>query len=262
MSTADVEAPGWFDAHCHLDMIEREPGDVVASGRDRNVLSMVTIGTDVASSKRAVEIAGSIEEVWAAVGVHPHDASSLDEAALAEIDRLSGDPKVVAIGEIGLDFYRDLSPRDAQREAFSRQLELAAAISTAVVIHMRDAHEEVYSILAEDPPERLVFHCFSGGTAEARRALDLGGHLSFAGNISYPKSEELREAARAVPLDRLMVETDSPFLSPAPNRGRPNEPANVAAVGTFLAEVVGRSPQEIAEATTANSLRVFGLTQP
>ena len=260
MSPADAEAPpGWFDAHCHLDMIEREPKDVVASARDGNVLSMVTIGTDVASSKRAVEIAGSTEEVWAAVGVHPHDASGLDQAALAEIDRLSGDPKVVAIGEIGLDFYRDLSPRDAQRQAFSSQLDLAAAISKTVVIHMRDAHEEVYSMLAENPPERLVFHCFSGGAAEARRALDLGGHLSFAGNISYPKSEELREAARVVPLDRLMVETDSPFLSPAPNRGRPNEPANVASVGTFLAEVVGRSPQEIAEATTANSRRVFGL---
>lgn len=260
MSPAAVEAPGWFDAHCHLDMIEREPGEVVVRARDGNVLSMVTIGTDVASSKRAVEIAGSVEEVWAAVGVHPHDASGLDQSALAEIDRLSGDPKVVAIGEIGLDFYRNLSPRDAQREAFSSQLELARRISKAVVIHMRDAHEEVYSMLAEDPPERLVFHCFSGGAAEARRALDLGGHLSFAGNISHPKSEELREAARVVPLDRLMVETDSPFLSPAPNRGRPNEPANVAAVGVFLAEIVGRSPQEIAEATTANSRRLFGLT--
>jgi len=221
---------------------------------------MVTIGTDLPSSRAAAGIASSHREVWAAVGVHPHDASTLDAAALEEIGELASESKVVAIGEIGLDYFRDLSPRDVQREAFRRQLALARQLEAAVVIHMRDAHDDVFSILAESgPPERLVFHCFSGGPDDARRALALGGYVSFAGNVSYRNAGDLRQAAALVPLDRLLVETDSPYLAPMPHRGKPNEPALVAAVGAAVAAALGRTLAEIATATVANAASVFGL---
>lgn len=198
--------------------------------------------------------------MWAAVGVHPHEASGFGEQAVEELAALAASPRVVAIGEAGLDFYRDLSPRDAQRSAFRRQIGVARELGRALVIHMRDAHDEVFGILAEEgPPERLVFHCFSGGPEEARRALALGGDLSFAGNVSYRGAEPLREAARAVPLDRLLVETDSPYLAPVPHRGKPNEPALVAAVGAALAGALGLPVEEVAAATSSNALRVFGL---
>jgi TatD DNase family protein len=194
------------------------------------------------------------------VGVHPHDASTLDDAALEELVELAGAPKVVAIGEIGLDYYRDLSPREVQREAFRRQLTAARRLAAAVVIHMRDAHDDLFAMLSElGPPERLVFHCFSGDDADARRALDLGGYVSFAGNISYKNAEALRRAATVVPPDRLLVETDSPYLAPVPHRGKPNEPAFVPVVGAAVASAVGRPVEEIAEATAANTIRVFGL---
>jgi TatD DNase family protein len=168
---------------------------------------------------------------------------------------------VVAIGEIGLDFYRDLSPRDEQRHAFRRQLAAARRLGAAVVIHMREAHDEVFGILAESgPPERLVFHCFSGGPDEVRKALSLGGYVSFAGNISYKNAGNLREAAAGVPLDRLLVETDSPYLAPVPQRGKPNEPGYVPLVGAALGAAVGRPVEEVAAATRTNAVRVFGLS--
>lgn len=241
-------------------MIEEETASVLSRARDAGVASAITIGTDVASSRRAVELAAEHEGVWATVGVHPHDASAMDDEALAEIDRLSGYPEVVGIGEIGLDYYRDLSPRDAQRDAFRSQLHLARRISKTVVIHMRDAHEDVFSILSEDPPKRLVFHCFSGGAVEAKRALDLGGHISFAGNFTYKNAEELRQAAAEVPLDRLLVETDSPYLAPLPHRGKGNEPAFVPLVGMALAGLLDIDVGELAATTTANARRIFGIS--
>jgi TatD DNase family protein len=262
------EAPrlAWVDAHCHLDSVgDGDPEAVEAAiGRARSagVGTMVTIGTDLPTSRAAVRIAGAHDGVWAAVGVHPHDASTLDGAALEELMSLASGPRVVAVGEIGLDFYRDLSPRDAQRDAFRRQLAAARDLDRAVVIHMRDSHEEVFGILGESgPPERLVFHCFSGGPDDARRALDLGGYVSFAGNVSYKNAGSLREAAASVPLDRLLVETDSPYLAPVPYRGKPNEPRFVPAVGAALAAAVGRPVEEIAAATRANAALVFGLPE-
>ena len=256
----------WVDAHCHLDSVgDGDPEAVEAAiGRARSagVGTMVTIGTDLPTSRAAVGIAGAHDGVWAAVGVHPHDASTLDGATLEELLQMAADAKVVAIGEIGLDFYRDLSPRDTQRDAFRRQLAAARRLDAAVVIHMRDAHDEVFGILAESgPPERLVFHCFSGGPGDARRALALGGYVSFAGNISFKNAGTLREAAATVPLDRLLVETDSPYLAPVPHRGKPNEPGLVPAVGAALAAAVGRPVEEVAAATLANAARVFGLPE-
>ena len=221
---------------------------------------MITIGTDLPTSRTAVAMAEDSASVWSAVGVHPYDAALVDDAAIAELRSLAERERVVAIGEIGLDYHREGSDRAAQREAFGRQLELAADLGAAVVIHMRDAHDDVFAMLAEaGPPERLVFHCFSGGPAEAERALELGGYVSFAGNVSYRNAANLREAAAVVPLDRLLVETDSPYLALVPHRGRPNEPGLVPVVGAAIAEATGRPVEQIAAATVANTAKVLRL---
>lgn len=228
--------------------------------REAGVVGLVTIGTDLPTSRTAASMADELASVWAAVGVHPYDAALVDDAALAELRALAGRERVVAIGEIGLDYHREGSDRAAQQDAFGRQLTLAAELGAAVVIHMRDAHDDVFAMLAESgPPERLVFHCFSGGPTEVRRALDLGGYVSFAGNVSYRSAGDLREAAAVVPLDRLLVETDSPYLAPVPHRGRPNEPALVAVVGAAIAEATGRPVEDISTATVANSAAVLRL---
>lgn len=221
---------------------------------------LITVGTDLLTSRRSIEIAQGHPAVGAVIGVHPHDARTFDEVTLAELRRLATSPAVVGIGETGLDFYRNLSPPDEQERAFLSQLDLAKALGLVLVIHLRDAHQRLFALMeAAGPPERLVFHCFSGGSAEARRALDLGGHLSFAGNLSYKGATDLRDAAAAAPLGRLLVETDAPYLSPVPFRGKPNEPRHVARVGEVLAQVLRREVAEVAEATTTNTRRVFGL---
>lgn len=249
----------WIDAHCHLDDIEDVPG-TIARAQAAGVAAMVTIGTDLPTSRAAARLAGENGTVWAAVGVHPHDAATLDDEAFSALEELAHEPRVVAIGEVGLDYFRDLSPRETQRAAFRRQLGLAKDLGTAVVIHMRDAHDELFGTLEEvGPPERLIFHCFSGGPADAERGLALGGYISFAGNVSYKTAGAMREAAGVVPLDRLMVETDSPYLAPVPHRGKPNEPAWVVAVGEAVAGAVGLSPDEVARRTAANTVRAFGL---
>jgi TatD DNase family protein len=254
----------WVDAHCHLDDVgggeDAAVDAALRRARAAGVARIVTIGTDLATSRAAVGIAGAHDGVWAAVGVHPHDASTLTPEALEELEALASDPSVVAIGEIGLDYFRDLSPREVQREAFRRQLALARRLDATVVIHMRDAHEDVFGILAEDgPPERLVFHCFSGGPTDVTLGVELGGYISFAGNISYKKSQHLRDACAVVPLDRLLVETDSPYLAPVPHRGKPNEPAFVPVVGAAVAASTGLPIEEIAAATSANAAQVFRL---
>ena len=255
----------WVDAHCHLDDVgggeEAVLRAVIERARAAGVERMVTIGSDLATSRAAAGIAAAHEGVWAAVGVHPHDATTLTDAALDELEVLASDPKVVAIGEIGLDYFRDLSPRHVQQEAFRRQLALARRLGAPVVIHMRDAHRDVFGILEEaGAPERLVFHCFSGGPADAARCLELGGYVSFAGNISYKNAQDLRDACAVVPLDRLLVETDAPYLAPVPHRGKPNEPAFVPAVGAAVAAATGAPVEEIASATSANAALIFGLS--
>ena len=249
----------WIDSHCHLDSLD-DAGAALERARAAGVAGMVTVGTDLGTSRRCVELAGSAPGVWATVGIHPYDAKGFGPAELAEVVRLAGAPKVVAIGEVGLDYYRDHSPRQDQHRAFRAQIGAAKDLGKALVLHVRDALDDAFDVLADEgPPDRLVFHCFSGGTDEARRAVELGGHVSFAGNVSYRGAELLREAARAVPLERLLVETDAPYLAPVPHRGKPNEPAFVVAVGEALASATGRSVDEIGEATAANACRVFGL---
>ena len=249
----------WVDSHCHLDSLDDLEGAVVRA-REAGVAGMVTVGTDLETSRRCIEVAASTPGVWATVGVHPSEAAGFSDADLAEVVRLAAAPEVVAIGEVGLDYYRDFTPRDEQHRAFRAQIRAAKDLGKTLVLHVRDALDDVFEVLADEgPPERLVFHCFGGGADEARRAVGLGGHVSFAGNVSFKSAETLREAARAVPLDRLLVETDSPYLAPVPHRGRPNEPAFVVAVGAALASATGRSQDEIGEATAANARSVLGL---
>jgi TatD DNase family protein len=252
----------WVDSHCHLDSLNGDLEEYLERASGSGVECLVTIGTDLQSSRTAIELAGRHDRVWAAVGVHPHDAKSFNDQAADAVEEMATNPRVVAVGEVGMDFYRDHAGAESQERAFRAQIDVAKRVGKPLVMHIRDAFREVLAVLREvGPPERLVFHCFSGGADEARRAVELGGHVSFAGNVSYKSAETLREAARAVPLDRLLVETDSPYLAPVPHRGKPNEPALVVAVGAALASATGRSVDEIGEATAANARSVFHLNQ-
>lgn len=250
----------WIDSHCHLDSLEGDIGEALERAAAAGVAAMITIGTDLPSSREAVRTASAYDAVYATVGIHPYDAEDFDEVVGAEIERLAGEPRVVAVGEVGLDFYREHSSPKAQHRVFAAQIEIAKRLDKPMVMHIRDAFPQVIAQLQEaGPPQTLIFHCFSGGAAEAQVAVGMGGFVSFAGNVSYKSAESLRDAARVVPLDRLLVETDSPYLSPVPHRGRPNEPRNVADVGTALAAATGRPVPEIAEATTENARRAFRL---
>jgi TatD DNase family protein len=259
------------DTHAHLDFskFDRDRPAVLSRAWAAGVEAIVTIGVDLPSSERAVALAEAHNGVYAAVGVHPHDAKGLDGHALARLRELGRHEKVVAVGEIGLDFYRNLSPREVQRRAFQAQLAWAGRLDKPVVIHDRDAHDEVMEVLVDwaeqqrgSPLEgRLgVLHTFSGDLAMAERALALGFYLSVAGPLTYPSSGQLSEVVRAVPMERLLVETDCPFLPPQPHRGQRNEPAYVRLVAERLAVLKGRPLDEVAQATTTNARRLFGWT--
>ena len=246
--------PVWVDTHCHLKL---ESCDTeVAAARDAGVVAVIAIGTDVADSREAIAVAGRHRGVRAAAGVHPHEARGGVDG-LAELLELDD---VAAVGECGLDYHYDHSPRPDQRQAFARQIALAHEAGLTLVVHSRSAWDDTFAILAtEGVPERTVFHCFTGGVPEAERALEIGAYLSFSGIVSFPKAPEVREAAVRCPADRLLVETDAPFLAPVPLRGRPNSPANVPLVGAAVAQARGVSPREVAALTTANASRAFGL---
>ena len=250
----------WFDSHCHLqyDGIAGEPLDAVERAAAAGVGAMVCVGTDAGQSANAIDVARSAPgRVWATVGLHPHDAT---DGTVGLDPLLDGSPEVVAIGECGLDYHYDHSPREVQRAAFAEQVAMANVHGLALVVHTREAWDDTFAILeAEGAPERTIFHCFSGGPAEARRSLDAGGWLSFSGIVTFKKADEVRAAAALTPLDRLLVETDAPFLAPVPHRGRPNEPALVAVVGAGLAAARGVDVAEVEAATWANARAVFGL---
>jgi TatD DNase family protein len=221
----------------------------------------VTVGTDLAGSAASVALAQAEPDVWATVGIHPHDAATGDEAALAEIARLAAEARVVAIGEIGLDFFRNLASREDQARVFRRLLDLARSAGKPVVIHCRDAHAEVVQILTEEKVQDIggIMHCFSGDVAVARRCLDLGLVLSLAGPITYPNARALPEVARFVPGDRLVIETDCPFLPPQGHRGQRNEPAYLGLTAARVAELRGVPVEALAHELTANACRVLGL---
>jgi TatD DNase family protein len=252
----------WTDSHCHVPFegLDATTDSVVEEAHAAGVDRLITVGTDATQSAAAVDAALAHEGLWATVGLHPHDASQ----GVATIEPLLGDErtrsKVVAIGECGLDYYYEHSPREAQREAFAAQIALAKAHDLALVIHTRDAWDATFDILgAEGAPERTVIHCFTGGPDEARRCLDLGAWLSFSGIITFKTAGDVRAAAALCPPGRALVETDSPFLAPVPHRGRPNHPSLVPVVGAALAEAQGRDVAEVAASTAANADRVFRL---
>jgi TatD DNase family protein len=249
----------WIDAHCHLQLEDRgpTPEESVARAVEAGVERMVCIGTDLATSREAVRLAGKFPEVWATVGLHPHDASKLADEWGGLVE-LAGADRVVGIGEAGFDLYYRHSEPDAQEEAFRAQVRLAAERGLPLVIHSRDAWTETFAVLeTEGVPARTVFHCFTGGPDEARRALELGCWLSYSGIVSFKTADDLRAAAALTPSDRLLVETDSPFLAPVPHRGRPNEPAFLPAVGAALAAARGETVEAVADATRRNALAFF-----
>jgi len=258
-----------IDTHCHLNMdaFDADRPEVLARARAAGVSTLIVVGFDLASSRRAVQMAQSHDGIYAAVGVHPHDAATLSPAVVEELKALAAEPRVVAWGEIGLDYYRDLSPREVQRRAFRRQVEAAREAGLPLIIHSRDAAGDTWAVLsnlmesAGTAPERApgVMHCFSYDHSWAERFMSLGFFVSFAGNVTFPSAQDLRAAAAAVPDDRLLCETDSPYLSPVPHRGRRNEPGYVEFVLRRLAEVRGSEPEVLAERVYQNATSVFGL---
>jgi TatD DNase family protein len=245
---------GWVDSHCHLyDERLGSPDEVIAEAHAAGVTSMIVVGCDRETSLAAHRVATDRPGVHATVGLHPHEARH----GVATIADLVG-PDTVAIGECGLDYHYDHSPRDAQRAAFAAQIELAVAADLPLVIHTREAWDDTFDVLdGSGVPERVVFHCFTGGPDEARRALDRGAFISFSGIVTFGSADEIREAAQLCPADRLLVETDSPYLAPVPHRGKANRPAWVPHVGACLAELRGTSAENICTTSAAASRQAF-----
>jgi TatD DNase family protein len=267
VSLPEVSLPegSLVDTHCHLDDPKFDPdrAQVIERALAAGVELMMAIGTggllDV-----AIQQAERYPFIYATIGVHPHDAAKATSDTFARLRDLAGHPKVLAIGEIGLDYHYDFSPRDVQRSVFQRQLEIAAESAKPIVIHTREAWEDTMAQVASLGaclPHGGIMHCFTGDAAQARQALRLGFHLSFGGVLTFPKAESLREAARIIPEDRLLVETDCPYLAPVPHRGKRNEPAFVVATARRLAEVRGTTLEAIAASTTRN-FRGLCLRQP
>ncbi|CAN5331484.1 TatD family hydrolase [soil metagenome] len=285
----------FIDSHCHIDgeQFDADRDEVVQRARDSGVAAMLNIGTGDPHSddfRRAVAAAEKYDNVYASVGVHPHDAKLYDDAAESHLKELvASSKKVIAWGEIGLDYYYDHSPRDVQRNVFVRQIRTARELGFPIIIHSRDADEDTVAILRDEfsrggletrnsslktvelnvenkeilsdkhntPPG--IMHCFGGTAAMAEALMSLGFYISFAGNVTFKKADNLRDAARVVPLERLLIETDCPFLTPVPFRGKRNEPAYVAHTAEFLADFYGVSVEHLAERTTQNFLNIFRL---
>jgi TatD DNase family protein len=250
-----------IDTHTHLNdpKFDADLDEVIARAEAAGVERMVVCGSDMPSSRRAVEIAGRYESVYATVGVHPHDAKTFHEGDLRELRELSSTDKVIAIGEIGLDFHYDFSPRPEQMSAFEKQLQLAREVRLPVVVHSREAYAETVDIVkAAGGIEGCVFHYFAGDRKDMEEVLGLGFYIGVDGPVTYKNSETLREVVEACPLDRLLIETDCPYSAPVPHRGKRNEPAFVRYVCEEVARIRGITPQEAGEITTRNACRLFG----
>lgn len=260
-----------IDSHCHLQdrKFDNDRDAVMERAREAGVTGFVTIGYDMASSRRGITLADSVEDVHAAIGVHPHDAKTVTARDIDELDRMADSASVVAIGEIGLDFYRNLSPREEQLRAFREQLTLARTLQLPVVIHSRSADEETYQVLAEYEREALpewpkdrplgVMHCFAGDLPLALRYIELGFVISIPTTCTYPNADRLRTVAAGIPLRWMAVETDSPFLAPQAHRGKRNEPAYVTEAVNCIAGLRGCTPEEVADRTALTTAWLFGL---
>lgn len=251
-----------IDTHCHLDFpdLEAERDEIIERAREAGVTQMVTISTRVKRFETILAITETYPNVFCSVGTHPHNADEELDITTEDLVRLSAHPKVVAIGEAGLDYFYVNAPREAQVEGLRRHIEAARLTGLPLVIHSRSADEDMAAILTEETGKGafpFLLHCFSSGQELARIGVKLGGYVSFSGILTFPKSQDLRDIARTVPRDRMIVETDAPYLAPKPFRGKRNEPAYVAHTAEVLAEAIGVSKAEIEEITTANALRIF-----
>lgn len=254
--------PFLIDTHTHLDF-EQYNGDrhnVIYRAKEAQVKAIITIGIDLETSKKSITIAESDTNIFAAVGFHPHDADKVNEESLLELESLLDHRKVVAIGEVGLDFYRNISPPDVQKKVLKRFLSWSQEKDYPLIIHTREANEEIIKTIREKSRTGWsgVFHCFSGDEKMAEKVMDMGFYISFTGNITY-KNSRSRDVMKSIPMDKLILETDSPFLSPVPHRGKRNEPAFVNQVAQKVAEVKGLSTDQVALETTKNAIELFGL---
>jgi TatD DNase family protein len=247
-----------IDSHCHLTLCEPSEDELVRAATRAGVRRLLTVGLGRETNPGVVALAQQHEEVFACVGHHPNSAGEFDESAGAEIEELAADPQVVAVGETGLDYFRDRAPRDDQRRAFEAQIAIARRVGKPIVIHMRDSLEDTFAVLREQTEGvTVILHCFSAGPEAVEEAAERGWYCSFAGNVTYRSSDELREAARLVPDELLLVETDAPFLAPQSVRGKPNEPSNVVETAERVAEVRGITYLELDGLVERNAERVF-----
>ncbi len=249
-----------IDTHAHLEMLESVP-EIIQRAKELGVEKIVAASSDLSSSKRSLEISQTFPCVFAAVGIHPHEASSLNDTVFSEIEKLAEKQRVLAIGETGLDYHYMHSPREVQMYSFRRHIELAKRTCLPLVIHVRDAHEDVLNVLREENTQGInaVIHCFTGDYRTAMEYIDGGFYISFSGIVTFKNAEDIKEAARKIPIEKILVETDSPYLAPIPFRGKKNEPSYVKYVAQKIAELRGVSFEEIAEKTTANASSLFGF---
>jgi TatD DNase family protein len=248
----------WVDSHCHLEdpQFNEDREGVLERARQAGVNYVLTLGSDILSSRKAVELAQSLDPVYAGVGIHPHEAKKAGKRTFATLTKLSAGEKVVAVGEVGLDYYRSHSPKDVQQQVFRNQIRIAKKVGRPLVLHERESHKDMMRILREEGAweARGVIHCFTGNLQDATDYLDLDFYVSFAGPVTFAKADELQEVARQIPLERLLVETDGPYLTPAPFRGkRPNEPAMVVHVAEKLAELLDMPLEDLARITSHNA---------
>ncbi len=249
--------PGAVDTHCHLFLSDREPRETVEAARAAGVDRLICVGIDPETSRRSLQIADAIEGVFATAGMHPHDASAFDREAGREIEELLHDPRVIAVGECGLDFFRMRSPREDQERVFRAHIALSNETGKPLVVHVRDAWPEILRLLDEGSAERVVIHCFSGDADIALECQRRGYWVSFAGNVTYPKNDGFRDAAKVLDADRIVVETDSPFLAPQKLRGSDNEPANVMLTLAEIARVRSEDVDALTRVTAANARSAF-----
>jgi TatD DNase family protein len=250
-----------IDSHAHLEMKEFNPDreDVIERARQAGVGYIITVGTNLALSRKALSLARKHENIYATVGVHPHDVARTDNKTFDDLSEIARDPKVVAYGEIGLDFFRNISPREKQIEMFSRQLELAVQLKLPVIIHDRDAHEQTLRMVKASSVRRGVFHCFSGDYSMARQCIDLGFYVSIPGVVTYDKAKTIQDVALRAPLSSLLLETDAPYLTPEPHRGKRNEPSFIINTAKKVAQIKGLPWEEVADVTARNAINLFGI---
>ena len=251
-----------FDSHAHLDdeQFDSDREEIIDRIIKSDVKRIINVGADIKTSESSIKLASEYDFIYAAVGIHPHDVSDCSQSDMEYLKKLSVHEKVVAIGEIGLDYYYDNSPREEQRIWFENQIQLSEELNLPFIVHSRDASEDTYDIIKRNKNNsEFVLHCFSQSLEMAKKYIDLGGYISFAGPVTYKKSIKLREVVKNIPLDRLLIETDCPYLSPEPKRGKRNDPTNVLFVAETIANELGIDSERLAEITFENASRLFSI---